>query len=115
MAADSLLSTDQKDVIKAAVPASSNKILYATLARIYYAYPRPTKWSYTGLQGGLAVVQDPSSSFLAFKMVDLDSKRGVVWEHELYQGFEYTQDRATFHSFPGDVSWSIFISFGNFR
>ena len=102
MAADSILTTAQKDKIKAAV--SSGKILFATVARIYYAYPQSKKWTYTGLQGGLAIAQDASAKFMAFKMVDLDSKRGVIWEHELYEGFEYIEDRGKFHSFPGDVS-----------
>lgn len=100
------LTAEQKEKIKAAISSSSSKILFATLARIYYAYPQPNKWTYTGFQGGLAIVQDASGKFMTFKMVDLDGKRGVIWEHELYEGFEYTQDRGTFHSFPGDVSQS---------
>lgn len=27
-----------------------------------------------------------------------------MWEHEMYEGFEYYQDRPFFYSFPGDVS-----------
>jgi hypothetical protein len=104
MGADPTLTAEQKEKIKAAISSSSSKILFATLARIYYAYPQPNKWTYTGLQGGLAIVQDASGKLMTFKMVDLDSKRGVIWEHELYEGFEYIQDRGRFHSFPGDVS-----------
>jgi hypothetical protein len=40
---------------------------------------------------------------LQFRLVDLDGTRGVIWEHELYQNFDYFQDRPYFHSFPGDV------------
>jgi Wiskott-Aldrich syndrome protein len=36
----------------------------------------------------------------------LDGTRGVIWEHELYQNFDYFQDRPYFHSFPGDVRLS---------
>lgn len=108
MAPDSTLTTAQKDKIKAAI--SSGKIIFATLARIYYAHPQPSKWTYTGLQGGLTIVQDASGKFRTFKMVHLDSNRGVIWEHELYEGFEYIEDRGKFHSFQGDVSWPILFS-----
>lgn len=34
----------------------------------------------------------------------MSGTRGVIWEHQLYEGFEYFQDRPYFHSFAGDVS-----------
>jgi len=37
-------------------------------------------------------------------MVDLDGTRGVIWEHELYDGLVLNQDRTFFLSFEGDVS-----------
>ena len=50
-------------------------------------------------------VRDASkANALFFRLVDLTGTRGVIWEHELYQGFEYNADRAYFHSFAGDVS-----------
>lgn len=42
-------------------------------------------------------------------MVDLVGTRGVIWEHELWERFEYFQDRPYFHSFPGDVSLSSVV------
>lgn len=30
--------------------------------------------------------------------------RGVIWEQELYNGFEYIKDCAFFHTFETDVS-----------
>ena len=53
MPAQSTLSNDEKAKVKAAVNSPANKILTAALARIYYAYPNPNEWSYTGLQGAL--------------------------------------------------------------
>ena len=39
-----------------------------------------------------------------FQLVDLSSDtRGIIWEHELYEGFEYFQD-GPFHTFAEDVS-----------
>jgi hypothetical protein len=104
MPSQSTLNADEKAKVKSAIPASSNKVLYAALARIYYAYPQPGKWSYAGLQGAIAFVKNTNTNTLSFKMVDLDGTRGVIWEHELYEGFEYYPDRAFFHSFAGDVS-----------
>jgi neural Wiskott-Aldrich syndrome protein len=104
MPSQSTLSADDKAKIKSAIPSSSYKVLSGALARIYYAYPQPTKWSYAGLQGALSLVKDTTKNTLSLKMVDLDGTRGVIWEHELYEGFEYHPDRAFFHTFTGDVS-----------
>lgn len=104
MPAQSTLTSDEKSKVKAAIPPNANKIHTAALARIYYAYPQPNDWSYAGLQGALAFVTDKSRNALLMKMVDLAGTRGIIWEHELYEGFEYFQDRPFFQSFAGDVS-----------
>lgn len=104
----SALSTDDKNKIKAAIPNSSNKILTATIARVYYAYPDPKSWAYSGLQGALALAKDNTRNAHFFRLVDLVGTRGVVWEHELYEGFEYYEDRPFFYSFPGDVSAHLY-------
>lgn len=103
MPSQSTLNTDEKNKVKAAIPPSSNKILYAALARIYYAHPQPDEWAYAGLQGALAFVKDSSKNAFAFRLVDLTGTRGVIWEYELYDGLEYYPDRAFFHSFAADV------------
>ena len=103
MPAQSTLSNDDKTKVKSAVNAPANKIFTAALARIYYAHPKPEEWSYAGLQGALAFVKDTQGVFY-LKLVDLAGTRGIIWEHELYEGFEYFQDRPFFHSFSGDVS-----------
>lgn len=110
MPSQSTLSSDDKAKVKAAIPVSSsdNKIFSATLVRIYYAHPKHDKWSYTGLQGALAFVKDHRTNSFHFKLVDIDGTRGVIWEHELYEPFDYFADRAFFHSFPGDVSTLAF-------
>ncbi|KAJ6551531.1 hypothetical protein B0H19DRAFT_868835, partial [Mycena capillaripes] len=109
MPSQSTLNTEEKNQVKAAIPASSNKILFATLARIYYAHPNPDKWSYAGLQGALAFVKDSSNNSYAFRLVDLDGTRGVIWEYELYNGLEYNPDRAFFHSFTADQCMIGFV------
>ncbi|KAH8823217.1 hypothetical protein DL96DRAFT_1420939, partial [Flagelloscypha sp. PMI_526] len=102
MPAQSTLSPDEKAKVKSVIPASSNKIFYAALARVYYAYPSPEKWSYAGLQGAMTFLHDKSKGCMCFKLVDVYGTRGVIWEHEFYQGMEYNPDRAFFHSFAGD-------------
>ncbi|EPQ51220.1 WH1-domain-containing protein, partial [Gloeophyllum trabeum ATCC 11539] len=110
MPAQSTLSDDDKTKVKSAVPKSSNKIIFALLARIYYAYPDPNAWSYAGLQGALVVARDTAKGgTMYFRMVDLAGTRGVIWEHEVYDGFEYFSDRPFFHSFPGDECMIGFV------
>jgi neural Wiskott-Aldrich syndrome protein len=104
MPAKSTLSDDEKNKVRSALPAPTYKIHTAALVRLYYAYPNPNEWSYSGLQGALALAKDGSKAgVLSLALVDLDGTRGVVWSHELYAGFEYFQDRPFFHSFAGDV------------
>ncbi|KAF8154607.1 hypothetical protein B0H34DRAFT_772279 [Crassisporium funariophilum] len=109
MPSQSTLSSDEKAKVKNAIPTPSNKIIFAGLARIYYAYLQANKWSYAGLQGALALALDNTNNTYHFKMVDLDGTRGVIWDHELYQGLEYNQDRAFFHSFSGDKCMIGFV------
>ncbi|KAH7922551.1 WH1-domain-containing protein, partial [Leucogyrophana mollusca] len=109
MPAQSALSADEKSKVKSAIPPSGNKILTATAARIYYAHPQPNKWSYGGLEGALAFVRDTARDAFVLKLVDMMGTRGVIWEHELYDGFEYFQDRPFFHSFAGDECMIGFV------
>ena len=104
MPSQSTLDASAKTKVKNVIGTSSNKIQYAALVRIYYAYPDAKKWSYAGLQGGLAFVSNNTTKRLHFQMVDLDGTRGVIWEHELYDGLVLNQDRTFFLSFEGDVS-----------
>ncbi|EIN07224.1 WH1-domain-containing protein, partial [Punctularia strigosozonata HHB-11173 SS5] len=102
MPAQTTLTNDEKGKIKSAVPSSMNKIHTAAFCRIYYAHPDPNQWSYAGLQGALVFCRDNQKNTWCLRMVDLQGTRGVIWEHELYDGFEYWQDRPFFHSFAGD-------------
>jgi len=70
MPSSSSFSTDEKTKVKAVL--TGTKILSASMARIYYAYPDPAKWAYAGLQGALAIVADKSKGAFYFKMVDME-------------------------------------------
>ncbi|KAG2126925.1 hypothetical protein DEU56DRAFT_891683 [Suillus clintonianus] len=109
MPSQSALSADEKSKVKSTINESTQKILTATVARIYFAHPQPNKWSYGGLQGALAFMRDSSKEAFILRLVDLTGTRGVIWEHELYESFEYYQDRPFFHSFAGDKCMIGFV------
>ncbi|KAI5967585.1 hypothetical protein CANMA_003019 [Candida margitis] len=94
-----ILTTPDKEKIKRTIPKASNKIIDATVARLYIAYPDPTKWIYTGLMGAIALVDDLVGHTFFLKLVDITDHRGVLWDQELYVDFEYNQDRKYFHTF----------------
>lgn len=71
MPAQSTISAADKERIKATFPSSNAKILTATLARVYYAYPSPDEWSYSGLQGAIALVSDKIKGGFWLRLVDL--------------------------------------------
>ncbi|CAI5756203.1 unnamed protein product [Candida verbasci] len=88
-----------KEKIKRVIPKASNKIIDATVARLYIAYPDPTKWIYTGLSGAIVLVDDLVGHTFFLKLVDIIGHRGVLWDQELYINFDYHQDRKFFHTF----------------
>jgi hypothetical protein len=102
MPSSSTLSANEKTLVRSLIP-SPTKILAASLARIYFAHPDPYSWSYGGLEGALVIAADRTRGAHFFYLVDLVGTRGVIWEHEIYKGFEYNQDRLFFHTFAGDV------------
>ncbi|CAH6721093.1 proline-rich protein Las17p [[Candida] jaroonii] len=94
-----ILTTTDKDKIKRVIPKANNKILDATVARLYIAYPDPTQWKYTDLYGAVCLVDDLVGHTFFLKLVDITGHRGVIWDQEIYVDFEYNQDRKFFHSF----------------
>ncbi|PPR07859.1 hypothetical protein CVT24_005596, partial [Panaeolus cyanescens] len=109
MPSQSTLNAEEKAKVKSAIPNTANKIHYAAFGRIYYAYPQPRKWSYAGLQGALVFCTSLLDNSFYFRMVDLDGTRGIIWQHELYDGIEFNQDRPFFHSFEGDKCMIGFV------
>ncbi|CAO1620345.1 unnamed protein product [Jaminaea pallidilutea] len=102
MPSSGTINSASKSKIKAALPSATYKILTATVARVYAAHPDPDTWSYTGIEGGLAFVKLAATGGTGFRVVDLKGTRGVIWDHDLYQGISYNQDRSFFHTFEGD-------------
>lgn len=71
MPSTSTLTSSEKAAIKkyAPVASSNDKILTAAIGRIYYAYPDPAKWSYSGISGAIVFGWGSNGGWL--KMVDL--------------------------------------------
>ena len=114
----SLLSDTERDIVKRTVPKASNKIQAVAVARLYVAYPNRSRWTYTGLQGAAVLSNDLVGNTYWIKMVDISvgddglghsrtvvanslqpANRGVIWDQEIYDTFQYNQDRTFFHSF----------------
>lgn len=94
-----LLSSEDKEKIKRAIPKGSNKIIYATVAKLYIAYPDPDNYLDTGLSGAIVLVDDTVGKTFFIKLVDIYGQRGVIWDQELSVNFDYHKDRTFFHSF----------------
>jgi len=73
----SILSEEDKDVVKRQIPKSSNKIKAVAVARLYIAYPNRSKWLYTGLQGAVVLSEDLIGNTYWIKLVDVS----VSWEY----------------------------------
>jgi outer membrane lipoprotein-sorting protein len=75
----SVLSDDDKAIVKRTVPKPSNKIHAVAVARLYIAYPNRSRWTYTGLQGAAVLANDLVGHTMWIKLVDI-SVRGYALE-----------------------------------
>jgi neural Wiskott-Aldrich syndrome protein len=106
----SSMNSDDRAKIKRAIPKASNKILTAAAARLYIAFPVPTKWRFTGLSGAIVLAKDTVGNTYFLKLVDVVGAGQILWDQELWRGFQYNQDRTFFHSFEID-GISVGLSF----
>ncbi|KAJ1335878.1 neural Wiskott-Aldrich syndrome protein [Microdochium nivale] len=96
----SILSEEDKETVKRVVPKQTNKIQAVAVAKLYIAYPDRAKWNYTGLQGAVVLSNDLVGNTYWLKLVDVSpAGRGVIWDQEIYDTWNYNQDRTFFHSF----------------
>ncbi|KAH6855179.1 hypothetical protein B0I37DRAFT_411192 [Chaetomium sp. MPI-CAGE-AT-0009] len=96
----SILSDDDREIVKRFVPKQTNKIHAVGVARLYVAHPNRSKWTYTGLQGAVVLANDLVGNTYWVKMVDISpGNRGVIWDQEIYENWNYNQDRVFFHTF----------------
>ncbi|KIW57554.1 hypothetical protein PV05_06095 [Exophiala xenobiotica] len=96
----SILGEGEKEIVKRAIPKAANKIQAVAVARLYIALPGRNRWTYTGLQGAAVLCNDLVGNTFWIKLVDISpANRGVIWDQEIYDTFQYNQDRTFFHSF----------------
>lgn len=96
----SVLTDHDKQTVKRIVPKASNKIQAVAVARLYVVPPGRNRWTYTGLQGAAVLSNDLIGNTFWIKLVDISpANRGVIWDQEIYDSFQYNQDRTFFHSF----------------
>ncbi|EMC94529.1 hypothetical protein BAUCODRAFT_35750 [Baudoinia panamericana UAMH 10762] len=99
----SILSDDDKQTVKRSVPKPANKIHAVAVAKLYLCLPNRRQWTYTGLQGAAVLANDLVGNTFWIKLVDVSpANRGVLWDQEIYDTFQYNQDRTFFHSFEGE-------------
>jgi neural Wiskott-Aldrich syndrome protein len=67
----SILSDEDKQLVKRTVPKPSNKIYAVAVARLYIAYPTRSRWTYTGLQGAAVLAEDRVGNTFWIKLVDI--------------------------------------------
>ncbi|KAJ2744906.1 hypothetical protein GGI20_002598 [Coemansia sp. BCRC 34301] len=103
MPAVSLLSAEDKATIKAAQPSSKHKILSAAIARLFVALPGRPAWSYTHRYGGLVLVKDAHNRASFLRIINLaGAGNRILWEQELYEGFDFAEQRPFFYTVTGD-------------
>lgn len=103
MPSTSTLTSHEKSLVKKSAPAANkDKIHACAIGRVYYAYPDPAKWSYSGIGGAVTFGWGDNGGWI--KVVDLAGTRGVVWTHAVVHDMPYYQDRTFFHTFPSDAS-----------
>ncbi|KAI9273287.1 hypothetical protein EDC94DRAFT_594445 [Helicostylum pulchrum] len=91
---------EDKRIVRDAL--TSSNIFIAAVARLYISLPNNNEWKYSGLWGAVAFCRDRNKNNSFFiRLIDTDGK-GVIWEQELYNGFEYVKDCAFFHTFETD-------------
>jgi neural Wiskott-Aldrich syndrome protein len=66
-----IISDEDREAIRRMVPKASNKIQAVAVARLYVAYPNPSKWRYTGLQGVVVLSNDLVGNTYWLKLVDI--------------------------------------------
>jgi Wiskott-Aldrich syndrome protein len=66
-----IMSDDDREVVKRFVPKQTNKIQAAAVAKLYVAYPNRSKWTFTGLQGAVVLANDLVGNTYWLKMVDI--------------------------------------------
>ncbi|KAI8099821.1 uncharacterized protein BX664DRAFT_322201 [Halteromyces radiatus] len=110
MPSAALTTAEDKNKVRRALPTA--KIYAATVARLYVAYPNPSKWAYSNIWGAVTFLKDKKKHSLYIRIVDLIHHKGVIWEQELYDGFQLNKQTPFFFTFAAD-EYMAGLSFSN--
>ncbi|VUC33952.1 unnamed protein product [Clonostachys rosea] len=100
----SILTDAEKDIVKSVIRKTTNKIFAVGLIRLYVAWPDPKKWTYTGLEGALVLLNDLSPPCAVWlRIVDISpAARGVIWEMQVPEEWRYSATKPLLHTFEMD-------------
>ncbi|KAI9275909.1 hypothetical protein BDA99DRAFT_568495 [Phascolomyces articulosus] len=87
-----------KSIVRKALPNAS--IYTAAVARLVIAFPDPEVWSHTGVWGAATLCKENGSYYI--RIIDIENHTGILWEHELYQDFDFVQEAGFFYTFDTD-------------
>ncbi|TPX32077.1 hypothetical protein SmJEL517_g04730 [Synchytrium microbalum] len=104
-----ILAPEDNTTIKKAVPGL--EILASTAARVYEARSG-YEWTYTQKCGAIVLTRDANTRQTALKLVELGTKRGVIWQETIGSDIQYYQEKPFFHSFVGQ-NYMIGLSFAD--
>ncbi|KAI0325733.1 hypothetical protein GY45DRAFT_1374535 [Cubamyces sp. BRFM 1775] len=98
---------DTKRHVMSYLPPES-KVLCLASARIYHSPfgARADTWTSTGLRGMLVFGRDRTTGISVehdywFRLVDVDSGKGIIWFHQIPSDIDYHADKPFFHVFSG--------------
>ena len=113
----SLSSVDDRRHVRSYLPPEA-KMLAVAPARVYHsAFGNSSdSWSFTGLRGMLVFGRDRTTEEQLetagfepnywFRLVDIDSGKGIVWFQQIPPNFDYRSEKPFFHTFSGCVRFA---------
>lgn len=78
---------EDEAIIDRCIPKSVSKQHAKGVARLYVAYPDPSRWTYTGLQGAIVLCEDTTVPSLWLKMVDISVSSSAFRPDSLPQAY----------------------------
>eukprot|EP01122_Echinamoeba_exundans_P007723 TRINITY_DN2434_c0_g2_i1.p2 TRINITY_DN2434_c0_g2~~TRINITY_DN2434_c0_g2_i1.p2 ORF type:complete len:456 (-),score=139.78 TRINITY_DN2434_c0_g2_i1:59-1426(-) len=93
------LRPDEVEALKSAV-GSNFQFKAHTVAKLYMSDSQ-SSWGYTGIVGPTVILADEAKKTYFLRIFDLSTAE-VLWEQEMYQGFQYAQAAPFFHTFETD-------------
>ena len=95
-----LSNLEDKAAVKRFLSSPSTRIITATVARLYIAYPDPHSWTYAGILGAVALIQTSNTFYL--RIVDLLVKSRFAFAVHFFDTVCFDSLQLT-HLFPSTL------------